>query len=816
MNEKGIGIFFCMLLIVTGLSPISAYNVCIDEEQITRAPLELSVENVILVENTSAYVNTTDHYIPIYGNWTEEVDWVIIGLLFDISHINTSSIDLKGSVEEDPYHVSWRTMNNAEGIRIRIDYSDEPGVAGKGLAPGTGLLCSLVVNISRTALDGEYDVTFDIIKTKYRFTSGEKKYPILSNGTLTVLDDPPVWRNQGMDKQSILPGESIELFAQGSDTVGLDYAYLSTNETGEWKDYTNLIDWRYAKKIVIDHERVEPDYWTDIVEYLPVFIIFRNEDHCKDFVSYAQPDGDDFIFVDASNMTQYPHEIEYYNATTGELCIWVNVSSVSAEEDTVFYMYYGNPSCWNQENPRAVWDDDYLMVLHLAGENVSELKDSTGNGNDITYAHDIFHPGSHRNYTSPKYNVDIVGKGIYLDCNVDVINWPNQMKYNGSYLESNNFHLPADSSYTVEAWFQLEDDYYSHYLWCSNQSKTTGLYWHGTGGWPIANPNRIHTELQNQGVYTHNTRRSTHLVQRFVMSYDNKTNSLWYQLSYRPSSGRYSRIALDNPTVSIEDGILIGTNTERTIFFKGTIDEFRVSRTHRTTGWINNQFLILQRADISSQYEGGKYSTGLYDSPQRLQDNSLWQWTNFTWSNKTIDEDSTVGWKITYVDRNGKSTSTDIQSFSIRAHHPDLGAEGSIDFSDIEPGSTIEETFEIRNQGDVESFLDWHITSYPQWGEWGFNPVEGEDLTFKQGPIPIRVQIIIPDKENLTYEGEIRIENKDDPADYELIPISITTPENSVIHSRSLFELLTYICKRHPLLSHFINTLFSVYSGGMI
>jgi len=51
-------------------------------------------------------------------------------------------------------------------------------------------------------------------------------------------DDPPCYQNVGSNSTSINPGEAIKLYAQGYDDIGLDWAWLSTNETGTWKNYT--------------------------------------------------------------------------------------------------------------------------------------------------------------------------------------------------------------------------------------------------------------------------------------------------------------------------------------------------------------------------------------------------------------------------------------------------------------------------------------------------------------------------------------------------------------------------------------------------
>jgi hypothetical protein len=70
----------------------------------------------------------------------------------------------------------------------------------------------------------------------------------------------PLFQNLGQSKSSIRPGDNIILYAQGKDDVALNWSWLATNETGEWKNYADLLEWNYYKQIVIDHTMVEDDF----------------------------------------------------------------------------------------------------------------------------------------------------------------------------------------------------------------------------------------------------------------------------------------------------------------------------------------------------------------------------------------------------------------------------------------------------------------------------------------------------------------------------------------------------------------------------
>ncbi len=138
-----------------------------------------------------------------------------------------------------------------------------------------------------------------------------------------------------------------------------------------WRD-TN---WAYRKMIIINHSQVTEDL-TDF----PV-LICREAD--ADLASEAQSSGSDIMFISDDNTTKYNHEIESYNATTGELTAWVKIPHLSANVDTVLYMYYGNAVCGDQQNVSGTWDENYKMVHHL-DETVGTLYDSTSCGNNAT------------------------------------------------------------------------------------------------------------------------------------------------------------------------------------------------------------------------------------------------------------------------------------------------------------------------------------------------------------------------------------------------------------------------------------------------
>ena len=122
----------------------------------------------------------------------------------------------------------------------------------------------------------------------------------------------------------------------------------------------------------------------------------------------------------------------------------------------------------------------------------------------------------------------------------------------------------------------------------------------------------------------------------------------------------------------------------------------------------------------------------------------------------------------------------------------DLTAAGSIQLTEVTPGSQVNGSFTIQNSGESDSELSWEIESYPtDWGIWGFSQDQGTKLTPEDGQLTIDVSITVPSEKSKTFTGGIKIINSNSPADFEVIPLSITTPKT----------------KQWPLLSFWMNLL---------
>jgi Arylsulfotransferase (ASST) len=139
---------------------------------------------------------------------------------------------------------------------------------------------------------------------------------------------------------------------------------------------------------------------------------------------------------------------------------------------------------------------------------------------------------------------------------------------------------------------------------------------------------------------------------------------------------------------------------------------------------------------------------------------------------------------------------------------PDLDCSGSLSWTNIKLGATVSGSFQVQNIGGNSSLLNWTInTSSISWGTWTITPESGENLTPDEGKVTVQVSVIAPNEPKSEFEGYIRVENINNPTDYELISVTLKTPATSQIHQfRTFFnQILYFLLFRFRIISVFLN-----------
>jgi len=122
---------------------------------------------------------------------------------------------------------------------------------------------------------------------------------------------------------------------------------------------------------------------------------------------------------------------------------------------------------------------------------------------------------------------------------------------------------------------------------------------------------------------------------------------------------------------------------------------------------------------------------------------------------------------------------------------PDLDCSGSFSWTNVQPGATVNGSFQVRNIGGAGSLLNWTInTSSISWGTWSFTPESGENLTPEEGQVTVQVSVVAPNEGNSEFEGYIQVENQDDPKDFDLIPVTLKTPVNIHAIQTTIYQFI--------------------------
>jgi hypothetical protein len=132
----------------------------------------------------------------------------------------------------------------------------------------------------------------------------------------------------------------------------------------------------YKRAITIDHTKIDATL-TDF----PVLVALTNINF--DF-SKARSDGYDIRFTAADGVTELKYERDRHDVGNELAEYFVKVPSISADEDTIIYMYYGKADATDGADPSNVWDSYFKGVYHKSDATTSTVGDSTINENTGT------------------------------------------------------------------------------------------------------------------------------------------------------------------------------------------------------------------------------------------------------------------------------------------------------------------------------------------------------------------------------------------------------------------------------------------------
>jgi murein tripeptide amidase MpaA len=453
----------------------------------------------------------------------------------------------------------------APNPRVRSDsqFYSERHLGAAEYVPPPGPVAPQITEPSPT--DGATDVPATLPQLTFRLIDYQN-----NKMNYTVTTNPNIGSGNGIN---LLNGEYAVSLSNLHYSTTYTWTVIATDGT-----YTNIktftfttsdlppwwnTDWQYRRTITIDHTEVSTDQTN-----FPVLIDLTD----SGLITKAQPDGDDFVFTDASHV-RLNHEIELYDSTTGHMIAWVNVPYLSSITDTTLYMYYDNPTCGNQQNPTATWDTSHKLVLHLE-EKTGTQYDSTINANDGT-----------------PYNGVIQGTTDKID-GADTFDGTND------YIEIPHSNTLAGytEAFTTSFWIRLEDT--------SRRQAILNKYNSGTGqrAWfieynPVDRPTRPFGFYASQDGINYREWYATFVPTANTWYY---VTAVWeanaipkfYVNGVQVATVGTATISSINNNVGVPLHIARCTyNTAR--YFKGSLDEIRISNPARSASYIltcyNNQ-----------------------------------------------------------------------------------------------------------------------------------------------------------------------------------------------------------------------------------
>ncbi|MFH1134161.1 MAG: DUF2341 domain-containing protein [Nanoarchaeota archaeon] len=454
------------------------------------------------------------------------------------------------------------------------------------------------------------------------------------------------WVNTSLDEMWILnrnvsAGYIATLYANQDDPSG--FVTIGPQEEPEQPQPWWNSSWAYRKEVVVDQGIASEDQLD-----FPLFVQFTS----TDLVGHAQPDGDDFVFV--LNGTKLNHELDAFNATAGKLSAWVRIPRLVASNDTLLYIYYGNPSASSQQNATGVWNSDYAAVWHLNTDPAGRVFDSTLKNNGTSYG----------GMTSALNLIDAkAGKGYDFDGSNDHVLAPDSVSLRPSEVSIISWVKPK----------RLNESGNWHYgkgckdIWNNYDAVSYGVYFYQynfTTRYELDNNSYIYVRHQVPGVDAWYHVAST---------YDQVTRNLSLFIDgvprasgFHPQDLRYSgswEFMMAANHAGAGSGINRWVNT--------SLDEMWILNRNVSAAYLaalyNNQndpSLYVHAGQEEAQGRGGGRDAQ-YGSPMYLNGTADWVWTNFTWQNPSIPLGTTVGWRIYYVDNGGLVSPTDVMTFRI-------------------------------------------------------------------------------------------------------------------------------------------------------
>lgn len=480
-------------------------------------------------------------------------------------------------------------------------------------------------------------------------------------------------------------GYAIQNVSVDGTNIGAVSSYTFHNVVADHAIYASftsntawLSSWQYRKKITISNANVGSD-----LANFPVLIkITADAD-----MSQALANGYDIRFTDSGGSTLLQYERESWSGGQGSPVtanFWVKVPTVRSSVATNIYIYYGNSSAPDGQNAGNVWNSNFLGVWHMKDNAANKtVVDSTGGDNGTATAN-----------TNTKTTTGKINGALSFNGSNDYVRMPSNV---GNFSLSSNF--------TIAAWVNPALD--------SSDDVIYGNTWTGYGYLlQITSSNKVRFKLSRSS-------------SRYLGIDSSVLSPGWHYIT-GTWNGIIPKIFVDgveNSATPISQGTVSSITTSEITkigldttgaghYFKGPIDEVRVSNLARSADWINFEYHNVADAGNNLTFAGQEAEPDVYTI------------TATTSANGIITPSGTIS-------VNGDSSQVFIITPSFGYHISDTIVDGGsagvanlYTFSNVTDDHTISATFQatVISGGDVTT----GYTSGSTWGQQDWSGGSGQ------------------------------------------------------------------------------------------
>jgi len=343
---------------------------------------------------------------------------------------------------------------------------------------------------------------------------------------------------------------------------------------GSGKLIAQSIGYTYYKQITIQSSKVSGG--ADLTNF-PVLISFTDTDlrTVANSGHVQNSNGYDIVFTSSDCLTKLSHQIERYVASTGEYVAWVKIPTLSASSNTIIRMYYGKSTVTTDPSVTTVWDSNYKSVWHFN----NSVNDNTANGNNLT-------DNSTSNNTSAK-----IGYGRNLSNSTNVLS----SSTSAQYLALANGYLASITNFTYEGWVYLNRaDTNWERIFDFGQTTTINFFLTPSSGTATSSDARARIttggNASEQGPISGSTTNTGSWIHWAVVLDASASTMTLYRNGSSTASASSVTLRPQNMETSTANYFGRSKYTSADHYIDAVFDEFRISTSARTAGWIGTSY----------------------------------------------------------------------------------------------------------------------------------------------------------------------------------------------------------------------------------